>query len=75
MRTNVFENLFIKHKTLFMTNSRVIAGLLCFVCTTGVFADENDNPAQIVDSIFFNNEESRLFVFALLSDIIPSSHH
>ncbi len=34
-----------------MTNSRVIAGLLCFVCTTGVFADENDNPAQIVDSI------------------------
>ncbi len=51
MRTNVFENLFIKHKTLFMTNSRVIAGLLCFVCTTGVFADENDNPAQIVDSI------------------------
>ncbi len=34
-----------------MTNSRFIAGLLCFVCTTGVFADENDNPAQIVDSI------------------------
>ena len=34
-----------------MTNSRVIAGLLCFVCTTGAFADENDNPAQIVDSI------------------------
>ena len=34
-----------------MTNSRFIAGLLCFVCTTGVFADETDNPAQIVDSI------------------------
>ncbi|MBR5764956.1 MAG: TonB-dependent receptor [Bacteroidaceae bacterium] len=34
-----------------MTNSRFIAGLLCFVCTTAVFADENDNPAQIVDSI------------------------